>query len=564
MSISLFFTIFAWILGGLVLLYSLVFMRKKANRLTYFAFAFLTLFCASGAFLAEDFITLLMFWGSLLVLLYAMIGVHSFKTAAKSLMIVGIGDFCLMLGIVYLMVVTESVSLVNFVPLATDTPFNALVFLLIAIGAMIKAGIFGFHEWIVEAAETTPSTTMAFLPASLDKLLGIYLLVRVFKDFFIVNEALMVVVMGIGAFTVLLAVLMALIQHDFKKLLAFHAVSQVGYMVLGIASGTVIGLAGGLFHMLNHTIYKTCLFLNAGNIEYRVGKTELSQLGGLNKLMPVTFVGTIIASLSISGVPPFNGFASKWMVYQGLIPQGASWLGAFKMIFLAMAMFGSVLTLASFMKLIYAAFFAEKSEESAPHVTEVPFLMQLPVIILSLFCVILGVFANQLMVTPFLEPMLGKEITYIGTWSADIASVLIVVGVVIGAALFLFSRVAWRSVGSFVGGEVLKGNKVLGAEFYLSVQALRPLKVFYRVSEAGGFDVARYVTGIINFISFLLFYGVDRLMNVITNAIGKLAFVISAGFKSVHNGLLDRYVAWILIGFIILIGVFLRCLNFMQ
>jgi len=563
MDISLFFTIFSWILGGLVLVYSILFAQKRKEGLPYFLYALLTLICASGAFLADNFIAFLVYWGSLLILLYAMIGLGSFKTATRALIMVGIGDFCLILGVAYLIAVSGNISINNFTPLATDNALNISAFLLIAVGAMIKAGIFGFHGWIVEAAETNPSTTMAFLPASLDKFLGIYLLVRTCKDFFVVNDVLSVIVMAIGALTVLLAVLMALVQHDFKKLLAFHAVSQVGYMVLGIASGTLIGIAGGLFHMLNHTIYKTCLFLNAGNIEYRIGETELSKLGGLSKLMPITFIGTVVASLSISGVPPFNGFASKWMIYQGLLGSGAGWVSVFKIVFLVMAMFGSVLTLASFMKVLYSAFIGDKPKELPSDIKEVPLLMQLPILMLALLCIILGVFANSLMIKPFLEPLVGAKIEYLGSWMPDTATVLIVLSLLAGAMVYSLSRAAFRTTGNFIGGEKLEDSRVLGTDFYLSVQDIKPLKAFYHIAQVGGFDVSKHLTVITNVSSYVLFYAVDRSINFITDGIGKLVFVVSAGFKKVHSGLLDRYVAWLLLGFVLLIGVYLKCLNCM-
>jgi len=563
MDISLFFTIFSWILGGLVLVYSILFAQKRKEGLPYFLYALLTLICASGAFLADNFIAFLVYWGSLLILLYAMIGLGSFKTATRALIMVGIGDFCLILGVAYLIAVSGNISINNFTPLATDNALNISAFLLIAVGAMIKAGIFGFHGWIVEAAETNPSTTMAFLPASLDKFLGIYLLVRTCKDFFVVNDVLSVIVMAIGALTVLLAVLMALVQHDFKKLLAFHAVSQVGYMVLGIASGTLIGIAGGLFHMLNHTIYKTCLFLNAGNIEYRIGETELSKLGGLSKLMPITFIGTVVASLSISGVPPFNGFASKWMIYQGLLGSGAGWVSVFKIVFLVMAMFGSVLTLASFMKVLYSAFIGDKPKELPSDIKEVPLLMQLPILMLALLCIILGVFANSLMIKPFLEPLVGAKIEYLGSWMPDTATVLIVLSLLAGAMVYFLSRAAFRTTGNFIGGEKLENSRVLGTDFYLSVQDIKPLKAFYHIAQVGGFDVSKHLTVITNVSSYVLFYAVDRSINFITDGIGKLVFVVSAGFKKVHSGLLDRYVAWLLLGFVLLIGVYLKCLNCM-
>ena len=111
-------------------------------------------------------------------------------------------------------------------------------------------------------------------------------------------------------------------------------------MVLGIGTGNPIGIAGALFHMLNNAIYKSCLFLTGGSVQHKTGTTNLDKLGGLAKLMPITFTACLIAALSISGVPPFNGFVSKWMIYQGIVELGREgsklWV-----IWLAAAMFGS-------------------------------------------------------------------------------------------------------------------------------------------------------------------------------------------------------------------------------
>ncbi len=125
--------------------------------------------------------------------------------------------------------------------------------------------------------------------------------------------------MIIGAATILFAVMMALIQKDFKKLLSYHAISQVGYMILGIGTGLPAGIVGGLFHMINHAMYKSCLFLTGGSVEKQAGTTDLKKLGGIGRLMPVTFICFIIAAAAISGVPPLNGFFSKELVYDGAL-----------------------------------------------------------------------------------------------------------------------------------------------------------------------------------------------------------------------------------------------------
>ncbi len=565
MNISKFFILATGIIGGLVLFYSAGYLKGKKRAGEFFIYALASIVCAVGAFLARDFVVFLTFWGALLVLLYLMLAVNSEQTAGKALTIVGLGDFCLILGVCFLIVINGgNTSMKGFNPLATDTALKTFTFVLLAVGASAKAGVFGFHNWIIDAAETTPSTTLAFLPGSLDKLLGIYLFIRVTKDFFLPSQGLKMVFMGWGAVTIVLAVMLALMQHDLKKLLGYHAVSQVGYMILGIASGTVLGLAGGIFHMLNNTLYKSALFMTAGNLEHRVRNTDLAKLGGLARFMPVTLVGTTVASFSISGIPPFNGFVSKWMIYQGLLPQVMTPDAIYKILFLIMAMFGSALTLASFVKVIYSVFFGETSESLKGEIKEVSVVMLLPIIVLSVLCVLFGVFAGSMIIKPVLEPVTGYVIVPSGAWASDIASALIIISLALGALIYLLSRVPVRKEQSFIGGEQLKGNSVSGAEFYLTVKEVAPLKKFYMFNDAGGFDFYGHITTVFRYAAYVLFYGVDRLINLMLNGAGKAVFAISLLFKNMHNGLLDRYVAWVILGFAVIMGVLVRCSNFIR
>ncbi len=156
-----------------------------------------------------------------------------------------------------------------------------VAYVCIAIAAFAKAGAMPFHSWIPDCAKSAPIVVTAYLPASLDKLLGIYLLTRLSIDLFIMSPWVNIFLMSIGAFTIIAAVMMALVQHNLKRLLGYHAVSQVGYMVLGIGTGNPLCIAGGLFHMLNHAVYKSCLFFSAGNVESQAKTTQLDELGGL-------------------------------------------------------------------------------------------------------------------------------------------------------------------------------------------------------------------------------------------------------------------------------------------
>jgi NADH-quinone oxidoreductase subunit L len=191
--------------------------------------------------------------------------------------------------------------------------------------------------------------------------------------------------------------MMALVQTDYKRLLSYHAVSQAGYMILGIGTLNPVGIAGGLFHMLNNSVYKSCLFMTAGSVERQTGTNDLSKLGGLFKVMPVTAVCFIVAAAAISGIAPLNGFFSKEMIYEGALNTGYTW-------FFIAAELGSVLTLASFLKLGHSVFFG-KRPEGLEGTKEAPFSALFPMLILAALCVIFG-FGARIPVELFIDPSL--------------------------------------------------------------------------------------------------------------------------------------------------------------
>lgn len=385
----------------LIALYSTVFMAGKNFANQFFAYMLLSAAMVNGAVLADNLIVMLFFWEGLLGTLFGMIVIghaNAYKTAIKAFVIAGVTDLCMMLGIAltYHLAGTLTISSISL-PLTLG---GSLAFLLIMIGAISKAGSMPFHSWIPDAALDAPLPFMAFLPASLEKLLGIYLLARISLDMFqlTAGSPVSMIMMIVGALTILLAVMMALIQKNFKKLLSYHAISQVGYMILGIGTCVPAGVVGGLFHMINHAMYKSTLFLTGGAVERQAGTTDLKNLGGLGKLMPVTFICFIIAAAAISGVPPFNGFFSKELVYDGALER--HWL------FYAAALLGSFLTAASFLKLGHAAFLGKLKDEHK-NVKEAPWQMLLPMITIAGFCVLFGVY-NALPLGTLIEPILGS------------------------------------------------------------------------------------------------------------------------------------------------------------
>jgi len=365
-SLSKTVTLFIGFFGVMISIYSLVYITRKKRVLNYYSFFLITIGASTGAALSDHFILFITFWGVLGLTLYKLIKSGDEKSSAaakKSFILIGASDSIMIFGIGLLWGLSGSLR-ISGTQVPTNNALGVIAFITLLIGALTKAGAFPLHSWVPDYAETAPASSSALLPASLDKLLGIYFLARICMSLFILNPWLHLTLLIIGVVTIITAVLMALIQHNYKRLLGYHAVSQVGYMVTGLGLGTPIGMAGGLFHMINHALYKSGLFLSAGSVEKRTEKDNLEDVGGLSTAMPLTFISALVCAMSISGVPPFNGFASKWIIYQGIIDFGKSSGPANKVwiIWLVLAVFGSALTLASFIKFISGIFLGRRKE----------------------------------------------------------------------------------------------------------------------------------------------------------------------------------------------------------
>ena len=259
----------------LILLYSVVYIKGKKVR-NYYSWFLITTGCSYGAVLADNLLLFLAFWGILGITLYKLIqgdDEESSATAKKTLILIGASDTIMMIGIAVVWKMTGTLNM-SEIHIPAGSALAVTAFLALVAGSFTKAGAFPFHTWVPDYAKDAPASSSAYLPASLDKLLGIYFLARIVNGLFIPGEWMTLLLLILGVATIITAVMMALVQHNYKQLLGYHAVSQVGYMILGLSLGSVIGLAAGLFHMLNHALYKSGLFLTAGSIEYRTGKNR--------------------------------------------------------------------------------------------------------------------------------------------------------------------------------------------------------------------------------------------------------------------------------------------------
>jgi multicomponent Na+:H+ antiporter subunit A len=416
-----------------------------------------------GAALADNFLVFVVFWGFLGITLYKMLQARDEEgtsAAKKTLILIGASDSLLIMGIGILFLLTGSYNM-SQIYLTTNNYLVNIAFLCLLTASLTKAGALPVHTWIPDYVKNAPASAAALLPASLDKLLGIYFLARICINLFRLTTWATLLLFIIGGVTIIAAVMMALVQHNYKKLLGYHAVSQVGYMVTGLALGTPLGLAAGLFHMVNHAMYKGGLFLTAGSVEKQTGQDELAELSGLSKLMPVTFFTALVFALSISGIPPFNGFYSKWMIYRGIIDfgTGSGTANQLWIIWLVLAVVGSALTLASFIKLIAGAFLGRRNER-LKNVKEVSFLMWLPQLILALGCIGFGVFAANLVIPNLFKiDAIGDTSKLSGMWQSQPVSVLVLVSILVGFIIYWLGTLKTsRSSDSFIGVKKFRMN----------------------------------------------------------------------------------------------------------
>ncbi|UCB44408.1 MAG: NADH-quinone oxidoreductase subunit L, partial [Spirochaetota bacterium] len=527
--------LFIGFFGFMISLYSLSYITRAKKIHGYYSNFLITVGSAIGAVLANHFLLFITFWGILGLTLYKLIKGNDEKSSAaakKTFILIGASDSIMIFGIGLLWVLTDTMKMSD-ISVGTTNAIGVIAFITLLIGSLTKAGAFPLHTWVPDYAETAPASSSAFLPASLDKLLGIYFLARISMNLFVLNQWLHLVLLIIGVITIITAVLMALIQHSYKRLLGFHAVSQVGYMVTGLGLGTPIGIAGGLFHMMNHALYKSGLFLTAGSVEKRTGKEDLEDVGGLSSVMPLTFVTALICAMSISGVPPFNGFASKWLIYQAIIEfgQGTGPANKVWIVWLILAVFGSALTLASFIKFISGIYLGSKKKE-LKNAREVSILMWLPQIIIALLCTGIGIMAHRYVIPTLIQPITG-EFQYQGIWSSGTITGLVVVSIVLGFIIYLFGNLKkFRTAEGFAGGELLEEQRDFSSvEFYKTISSFKPFAFFYKRAEKGATDLY------------------DQTKNAVLG--------INKMFSKCHAGILPLYALWVILGLIIIALVLL-------
>ncbi len=493
-SFGMFFALFTSFVWFASTLYAGSYMQHEQKRNRYFTYTLAVLGANMGVVLAGDLISLYLFFEALGLLAYWLV-VHTetpeaLKASTKYLWMTVMGGFSLVAGIFIVFGLGSNGSL-GSVPIAEgQTALAWAAATLMILGFGVKAGIVPVHIWLPDAHPVAPSPASALLSGIMIKA-GAYGIFRVVTALFrppimeeVVEELwhfttqLGFAVIWIGIATMFIGVVLALLQENAKRMLAYHSVSQMGFIITGIGvagylgAHGAMGYAGALYHILNHALFKACLFLGVGAVYFRTHELNMYKLGGLWKKMPLTFLFTLIAAFGITGVPLFNGFVSKTLIHHGLVEAVehaahlahtthlASWAQQATALSVAEKIFVVTCggTAASFIKLIVFVFLGKPKQEF-PGIKDAPPRMLVAMTALAVPITVLGLAPNFVLhgvVVPGLH-MWGLHTAIIDEFvpftSANLSSLVIpfILGptiVVVGVRYGLFHAhfPAWFSV----------------------------------------------------------------------------------------------------------------------
>jgi len=390
------------LIGFLSAFYSISYIKRYTAGNYFYALFCLMIGGMNGVVLSGDLFNIFVFLEISVISSYALVafGVESNELEAsfKYQILGGLASFLILFGIGFIYWKTKTLNIADIKEAFSngyDKTSYMFIQIMILSGFGLKAAIIPFHAWLPDAHSSAPSPISAMLSGIFIKAVGIYVIIRLFFNMFDISSGMAVLITSLGTLSMVIGVFLAIGQWDIKRLLAYHSISQMGYVVMSTGIGMILisrgtkpeiaslAIAGGIFHLINHAAFKGLLFLNAGAIEYTIGTRDLKEMGGLSKSMPLTSSTSFIASMSISGVPPFNGFFSKLIIIIAAV------MAKFYLL-AAMAVIVSIITLASFLKFQRYAFFNKSEPVKYKNIKEVPFPMGFSMVVLSIICVLLS------------------------------------------------------------------------------------------------------------------------------------------------------------------------------
>jgi multicomponent Na+:H+ antiporter subunit A len=479
-ALSVLFALMGTALGAMILLYSIGYMAHDRAATRFYATMLVFIGGFVGLVYSANLLFLYLCWEVIGLCSFALVGFWYDKPEAvhgarKVLLMTHLAGYGLLMAILILFHRTGSLL---WTDPAVAHAFSGGIFLLMAVSLVAKSVQVPLHTWIPDAM-AAPTPVSALLHAACYVKAGVYLAARMYS-FGPLPGSSGTVLVWIGTVTMVVGVMYAMVQTDLKRMLAFHTVSQIGYMITGLGIGTPLAIVAGLLHCLNHAFFKGGLFLCAGSVQHATGTRQMNELGGLAPRMPRTTLSWLINAGGIMGVPLMSGFASKWLLYTAALQSG--WT-----IPALVAWITSLGTVFSFLKATSSVFLGQPTEQTEK-AHEAPWSMQAGLGLIATGTLLLGV-APQIAVRYLLNPVLatfglgsGVQVTWFGMTSAA-GSISITGGLVLAMVSVVFGTIVWLMAsgarrqaavggmamvgaagGIFTGGEPLSGNGRLPAD----------------------------------------------------------------------------------------------------
>ncbi|MBU1726750.1 MAG: NADH/ubiquinone/plastoquinone (complex I) [Candidatus Omnitrophica bacterium] len=394
-GLSSFMLILVNFISLLVALYSFRYMDRYTDKWKFYCLFMFMLAGMNGLIISGDLFTLYVFLEVASVAGYALVAfgteAEDLEAAFKYAVMGVVASIFILLGIALLYSYTSTLNMADMAFVLATKPQGALVAfvsVLFLAGFGLKSAMVPFHAWLPDAHPSAPAPISALLSGVFIKTLGVYALARVFFNVLGVSQKALFIMMFLGTVSMVVGAVLAISQRDIKRMLAYSSISQVGYIIFALGLGTPLGILGALFHLFNHAISKTMLFLNSGAIEYSTDTRNMEKLGGLNSRLPVTGSTSFIGGLSISGVPPLGGFWSKLIIILAAVQAG-------HFIFALIAVLVSIVTLGYYLKFQRFVFLG-KLNLGLSKIRGIPLSMTIPVVILAAISIV-----SVLLLMPF-------------------------------------------------------------------------------------------------------------------------------------------------------------------
>jgi multicomponent Na+:H+ antiporter subunit D len=313
----------------------------------------------SGIIMVKDVFSLYIFMeitavSSFLLIAYPK-SLESLEGAFKYLVLSAVATVLMLTAIGILLMASGTTSFSALASAIEGSRDSSLIMFAVGLficGLFIKGGLVPFHGWLPDAYTAAPASVSVLLGGIITKAAGIYTMIRIVTSIFPPNQSVDNVLMFVGTISIFIGALAAIGQDNFKRMLAYSSISQVGYIILGLGCGTGLGIAGAVFHLFNHSVFKSLLFVNSAAVEKETGTCDMNRMGGISKKMPVTGATSIIAFLSTCGMPPLAGFWSKIIIVIAL------WQAS-HYTYAALAVLAGIITLAYFLSMSRRVFFGK-------------------------------------------------------------------------------------------------------------------------------------------------------------------------------------------------------------